>query len=186
MQLSVIICCHNPRIDYFARVLEALKAQTLSTDNWELLVVDNASEGSVAASHNISWHPNAHHVREENLGLTCARLRGIAEASADLLVFVDDDNVIAENYLDVATQIATDWRCLGAWGGQQLAEFEGGEPREAWISRRSAFERDRNVDDLSRGRRCKAVHGSTQEIPASRNCIGSRSDHTKILLAGRC
>ena len=132
MQLSVIICCHNPRIDYLARVLEALKAQTLSTDNWELLVVDNASEGSVAASYNISWHPNARHVREENLGLTCARLRGIAEASADLLVFVDDDNVLAENYLDVATQIATDWRCLGAWGGQQLAEFEGGEPREVW------------------------------------------------------
>ena len=122
MQLSVIICCHNPRIDYLARVLEALKAQTLSTDNWELLVVDNASEGSVAASYNISWHPNARHVREENLGLTCARMRGIAEASADLLVFVDDDNVLAENYLDVVTQIATDWRCLGAWGGQQLAE----------------------------------------------------------------
>src|SRR5438874_8183508 len=132
MQVSVIICCHNPRIDYLARVLEALKAQTLSTGNWELIVVDNASEGSVAASYKISWHPNGRHVREENLGLTCARLRGIAEASADLLVFVDDDNVLAENYLDVATQIATDWRCLGAWGGQQLAEFEGGESQEKW------------------------------------------------------
>jgi hypothetical protein len=132
MQLSVIICCHNPRRDYLVRVLEALKAQTFSTDNWELLVVDNASESSVAASHNISWHPNARHVREENLGLTCARLRGIAESSADLLVFVDDDNALAENYLDVAAQIAMDWRYLGAWGGQQLAEFEGGEPREVW------------------------------------------------------
>jgi len=97
-----------------------------------LLVVDNASERPVSASHNISWHPNARHVREENLGLTSARLRGIAESSADLLVFVDDDNVLAENYLDVATQIAMDRRYLGAWGGQQLAEFEGGEPREAW------------------------------------------------------
>ena len=132
MQVSVIICCHNPRRDYLARVLEALKAQTLSTNNWELLVVDNASERPVSASHNISWHPNARHVREENLGLTSARLRGIAESSADLLVFVDDDNVLAENYLDVATQIAMDRRYLGAWGGQQLAEFEGGEPREAW------------------------------------------------------
>ena len=93
MQLSVIICCHNPRRDYLERVLEALKAQTLSTDNWELLVVDNASESLVSASHNISWHPNARHVREENLGLTRARLRGIAESSADLLIFVDDDNV---------------------------------------------------------------------------------------------
>jgi GT2 family glycosyltransferase len=132
MQLSVIICCHNPRRDYLARVLEALKAQTLSTNNWELLVVDNASENPVSASHNISWHLNARHVREENLGLTRARLRGIAESKADLLVFVDDDNVLAKNYLDVASQITTDWPCLGAWGGQQLAEFEGGEPREVW------------------------------------------------------
>ena len=29
------------------RVLEALKAQTLSTNNWELLVVDNASKDPV-------------------------------------------------------------------------------------------------------------------------------------------
>ena len=96
MQLSVIICCHNPRSDYLERVLEALQAQTLSTNNWELLVVDNASENPVSASHNISWHPNARHVREENLGLTRARLRGIAESKADLLVFVDDDNVLAD------------------------------------------------------------------------------------------
>src|SRR2546430_6030560 len=80
MQLSVIICCHNPRMDYLARVLGALKAQTLSTDNWELLVVDNASKDPVSASHDISWHPKAHHVREMNLGLTHARLRGIAES----------------------------------------------------------------------------------------------------------
>ncbi len=132
MQLSVIICCHNPRRDYLARVLEALKAQMLSTNNWELLIVDNASENPVSASHNISWHPNARHVRKENVGLTRARLRGIAESSADLLIFVDDDNVLAENYLDATIQIATDWPYLGAWGGQQIPEFEGGEPREVW------------------------------------------------------
>jgi len=132
MQLSVIICCHNPRMDYLARVLGALKAQTLSTDNWELLVVDNASKDPVSASHDISWHPKAHHVREMNLGLTHARLRGIAESRGDLLIFVDDDNVLAENYLDIANQIATDWPCLGAWGGQHFPEFEGGFPVEKW------------------------------------------------------
>jgi len=132
MQLSVIICCHNPRRDYLARVLEALKAQTFSTDKWELLVVDNASKDPVSASHDISWHPNARHVREENLGLTLARLRGIAESSFDLLLFVDDDNVLDKDYFDVAVQIATDWPCLGAWGGQHFPEFEGRAPVEKW------------------------------------------------------
>jgi len=133
MRASVIVCCHNPRRDYLARVLAALKAQTLSKNNWELLVIDNASKDPVSVSHDVSWHPNARHFREENVGLTCARLRGVAESSADVLIFVDDDNVLAENYVEVATQIAIDWRCLGAWGGgQYLAEFEGGEPREDW------------------------------------------------------
>jgi len=131
-------------MDYLARVLKALKAQTLSTDNWELLVVDNTSKDPVSASHDISWHPNARHVREGRLGLTHARLRGIAESSADLLIFVDDDNVLAENYLDVAVQIATDWPCLGAWGGQHFPEFEGGAPVEKWKVNQwtSTFSRD--------------------------------------------
>ena len=132
MQLSVIICCHNPRRDYLDRVLTALKEQTLSTDNWELLVVDNASEHPVSASHNISWHPNARHVREENVGLTFARLRGITESSGDLLVFVDDDNVLQPDYLECTIALGEAWPIVGVWGGQQIPEFEGGEPREVW------------------------------------------------------
>src|SRR5437899_12875267 len=99
MQLSVIICCHNPRMDYLARVLKALKAQTLSTDNWELLVVDNTSKDPVYASHDISLHPNARHVREGRLGLTHARLRCIAESRATFLIFGDDYYVLYEKYL---------------------------------------------------------------------------------------
>jgi len=152
MQLSVIICCHNPRIDYLARVLEALKAQTFSTDSWELLVVDNASESFVAASHNISWHPNARHVREENLGLTCARLRGIAESSADLVVFVDDDNVLGPDYLATAVWLLQNHPWLGAIGGQILPEYE--VPPPEWLTR---YERLLAIRYLKRARWSNAV-----------------------------
>jgi len=37
--VSVIICTHNPRPDYLQRVLDALKAQTLPKENWELLLM---------------------------------------------------------------------------------------------------------------------------------------------------
>jgi glycosyltransferase involved in cell wall biosynthesis len=152
MQLSVIICCHNPRIDYLARVLEALKAQTFSTDNWELLVVDNASESLVAASHNISWHPNARHVREENLGLTCARLRGIAESSAELVMFVDDDNVLGTDYLATAIWLLQNHPWLGAIGGQILPEYE--VPPPEWLGR---YERLLAIRYLKRARWSNAV-----------------------------
>src|SRR4051794_8039818 len=93
-EISVIICSHNPRLDYLRRTLEALRAQTLSADRWELLVIDNASSLPLQRSADISWHPNASHIVESELGLGPARRRGIHEASAKLLVFVDDDNVL--------------------------------------------------------------------------------------------
>src|SRR3989442_702908 len=92
--ISVIICTHNPRPDYLERVLEALKAQTLSSEQWELVLVDNASRDQLSSWVQLSWHPQARCIRENELGLTPARLRGISEAVGKLFVFVDDDNVL--------------------------------------------------------------------------------------------
>jgi glycosyltransferase involved in cell wall biosynthesis len=47
----------------------------------------------------ISWHPRGRHVREDEIDVTAARMRGIRESSGDLLVFVDDDNVLAPDFL---------------------------------------------------------------------------------------
>jgi glycosyltransferase involved in cell wall biosynthesis len=132
MQVSVIICAHNPRKDYLARVIDGLKAQTSAVNEWELLLIDNASDEQLADAWDLSWHANARHLREEALGLIPARVRGIREATGDLLVFVDDDNVLEANYLECAIKIGEAWPVLGVWGGQQIPEFEGGETREVW------------------------------------------------------
>lgn len=105
MDISVIICTHNPREDYLRRVLDALARQTLPRHHWELLLIDNASTEPLDARWDLSWHPHARHVREEELGLTPARLRGIREATAPLLVFVDDDNVLAPDYFELAIRL---------------------------------------------------------------------------------
>jgi glycosyltransferase involved in cell wall biosynthesis len=63
-------------------------------------------------------------VREQQLGLTHARLRGISESSGETLVFVDDDNVLDPDYLERAKIIGDEWALIGAWGGQLVAEFE--------------------------------------------------------------
>ncbi|GAP95136.1 glycosyltransferase [Leptolyngbya sp. NIES-2104] len=129
--VSVIICTHNPRRDYLDRVLEALKQQTLRQEQWELLLIDNASDRVLADEIDLSWHFQAHHIREEQLGLTPARLRGIRESQAELLILVDDDNVLAPNYLETARDLSQQWTMIGAWGGQVLPEFE--EQSQAWI-----------------------------------------------------
>jgi GT2 family glycosyltransferase len=124
-EASVIICAHNPRPDYFRRVITALRDQTLSVTKWELLLVDNACDMPLALTWDISWHQNARHIRENELGISAARRRGLQEASADLLIFVDDDNVLERNYLLHAINIRNDWPILGVWGsGATLPEFE--------------------------------------------------------------
>lgn len=123
--LSVIICTHNPKPEYLIRVLDALKHQSLPQSEWELLLIDNASQSILAQSVDLSWHPHSRHIREETLGLTPARLRGIAEAQANILVFVDDDNILDSDYLTNVLKIAKEYPCLGAWGcGQSIPEFE--------------------------------------------------------------
>jgi glycosyltransferase involved in cell wall biosynthesis len=124
-RISVIICSHNPRGDYLRRALESLQAQTLHRGAWELLLVDNASEQRLADSWDLSWHPNHTHVREHKLGLTRARVRGIEEASGDLLIFVDDDNVLDPDYLERALDLERAHPHLRIFGAGVLdPEFE--------------------------------------------------------------
>ena len=130
-RISVIICSRNPRVDYLGRVLDCLKAQTVSKEEWELLLVDNCSERRLADVWDLSWHPQHAHIRENDLGLTAARLRGIREARGELLLFVDDDNLLAPDYLDRAAALARTYPDLGVFGAGVLEpEFEVPPPRQ--------------------------------------------------------
>lgn len=132
-KLSVITCAHNPRADYLTSVIEALNGQTLAKDGWEYLLIDNASNKELAGTIDLSWHPQARHVREEKLGLTHARLRGISESTGEILVFVDDDNVLDADYLAEVIRIAGDWPMIGAFSGQVRPQFEETPPE--WTRR---------------------------------------------------
>jgi glycosyltransferase involved in cell wall biosynthesis len=159
MQASVIICTHNPRPDYLRRVLDALKTQTLPKEQWELLLIDNASKEPLAKVWDLSWHPHARHIREDEVGLTPARLRGIKESTGELLVFVDDDNVLAQDYLEQAGRISFEFPKLGAWGGSIHPEFAI-QPHE-WMKPywRYLAIRDVNLDQWSN------LHSSTDILP---------------------
>jgi hypothetical protein len=128
MEVTVIVCTHNPRKDYLERVMQGLKGQSLERQRWELLVVDNASKEPVGERLNLDWHPGGRCVREERLGLTEARLRGIRESRGELLVFVDDDNVLGPGYLETALHLGRDWTRIGVYGGGIRPEFEHAPP----------------------------------------------------------
>jgi glycosyltransferase involved in cell wall biosynthesis len=129
--VSVLLPTRNPHPGRLNRTLAGLRAQTLPTGKWELILVDNGSDESLAGRFDPSWHPQARIVREDEAGLTPARLRGIAEAQAPLLVFVDDDNVLAPDYLERTLELFAKYSGLGAAGGKVLPEFEVVPP--SWI-----------------------------------------------------
>ena len=114
--LSVVICTHNPNIELLCEVLDALRQQTLHSSAWSLLLVDNASTRSIVAQLDLSWHPQSKVVSEKILGLTHARLRGIKENECDIIVFVDDDNILRNDYLAIVVEISREYPWLGAWG----------------------------------------------------------------------
>src|SRR5438128_12332900 len=124
LKLSVIICTHNPRMDYLTRVLQALKAQTLPKDQWELLLIDKASDQELARSWGLSWHPHGRHIREDKIGLNFARSRGFEEAEGEVAVFVDDDNVLANGWIEEVFRLFQSNPRLGACGGMTVPVYE--------------------------------------------------------------
>ena len=131
IKISVIICSHNPREVFLQRTLEALKSQSLPLEDWELLVIDNASDVPLRDRFALSWHPLARHLSEPRLGKLNAWLLGIREARGEFLIFVDDDNLLAKDYLEQALKIGRDRPHIGAWGGNIAPELE--KPLPAWI-----------------------------------------------------
>jgi len=124
--LTVIIPTHNPVPHRLERTLNALKSQTLTKGQWEVVVVDNGS--SPALDIRMDDFPDARIIREDSLGLTYARVCGFGVAQGNLLVLVDDDNVLDAGYLQTALEISKTHPSVGVFGGTNIPEFEAPLP----------------------------------------------------------
>jgi len=105
--------------------VEAIILQSLPQEKGELLIVDNNSNTSVKALPGFKWPTSVRHLNEANVGLISARIKGIKEAKAELLVFVDDDNYLKANYLEILINTMHSMPLLGVLGaGKIVPEFE--------------------------------------------------------------
>lgn len=121
--LSVVICTHHRGGESLGRCLEALRQQTLPCNDWDLLVIDNNSPIPVPAEW-LQWHPRARLLAESEPGLNAARRRALSEVQADLVLFVDDDNLLDADYLQQVLSLAQRHPNLGAFGGWATAVYE--------------------------------------------------------------
>jgi glucosyl-dolichyl phosphate glucuronosyltransferase len=132
--ISLIICTYN-RVPLLEQALRTVVAQTASDGlTWEALIVDNRSTDGTAEIARRFAEQSGHirYVREEQQGLSHARNRGIAEATGELLCFIDDDVLLPPDYVARAWQA---WKS-GTWGvagGRAIGNYE--MPCPAWATR---------------------------------------------------
>ncbi len=122
--VSVVLCAYNTPQEVLAATLQSLRTQDLPFAQWELIVIDNNSQPSLATYCEINWHPNARLVVEKAQGLAHARRRGYQESRSRLIIHSDDDNLLDPDYLSNALRIARDHPQIGAFGGQLVPRFE--------------------------------------------------------------
>ncbi len=120
--ITVCVCTHNPNPAIFGRCIASLRAQRLPPVPVEMLVIDNRSTPpiSVVVQGLSSFPYPVRVVREERIGLTQARFRGLEEARGNVLVFADDDNIFAPDYLVQVERLLRNRPEVGALGGRNL------------------------------------------------------------------
>lgn len=86
---------------YIGQSIKSVQNQTFT--EWELLIVnDGTKDGSreIAAAY-VQNDSRIRIIDKENGGLTSARLRGLREARGNYISFVDSDDTLAPDYLEV-------------------------------------------------------------------------------------
>jgi glycosyltransferase involved in cell wall biosynthesis len=132
--VSVVISTYNPDHGRLKRTLQGVMRQTLPSEQWELVVVDNASTIPLKmANLGLSAGRNITLTSEERLGLAYGRLAGVNRSGGSILVFVDDDNVIAPDYLQNSLSIFRRLPHVGLGGGKCVPEWECAAP-EPWVT----------------------------------------------------
>lgn len=136
-KVSIIICAYN-RANFVKQGLNALNNQTSEKHLYEVIIVDNNSkdETKEVCERFISSYPelNLRYVLETKQGLSFARNKGINEAQANIISYIDDDatarNDFVENLL-TAFESNPDFEALG---GRVEPIYENGK-EPLWMSK---------------------------------------------------
>ena len=120
VKVAVVIPTFN-RVDFLMKALDSLAEQTFPSDQFEVIVVDNASTD---ATHErvmdfADRHPNVKYVFEGTPGLNVARNAGWRASHALYIAFLDDDAIPVPE-----------------WVERIVLAFEQPEPRPACVGGR--------------------------------------------------
>ena len=135
--ISLIICTYN-RDKYIYDTLKYIANNEFSKEKYEIVLINNNStddtEQECFRFQKDFPECNFCYFIETNQGLSHARNRGIKEAKGEVLVFLDDDSFVDNNYLKNLEDNLKKNPDSAAFGGKITPLFESGVT-PTWLSK---------------------------------------------------
>jgi len=136
VDISVIIPTSS-RSQYLSAALSSILKQELKGGSYEVLVVDNSVAGNLrqyARDVNSQGQGSVSYTSEPRNGLHFARHAGAKGAKGSILVYVDDDVICPQGWLDAIHKRFLADRLAAVVGGKVILNFEVEPP--AWLTPR--------------------------------------------------
>jgi glycosyltransferase involved in cell wall biosynthesis len=139
--IDLIICTYN-HAPLLEKALEAISRQNVSAEiGWQVLVVNNNCTDQtpeVVEKFAKNFPVPLKTIVETKQGLHHARICGIKNTEGDWAAFVDDDCLIAENFVEEIAKFVAEYPDCGAFGAKIILEWEIEPPLYA-LRRKWAF-----------------------------------------------
>ncbi len=140
--VSVVVCCYNS-VARLPPTLAHLARQRVPEEiPWEVVVIDNASTDETAATAATSWYAQGvdvpfRVVAQPKPGLSAAREMGLHVSAHDVVIFCDDDNWLAEDYVQRAYTAMQANPSVAVLGGRGAPALVGDPP--TWFARYATY-----------------------------------------------
>ena len=136
--ITVAICTYD-RYEVLHECIEAVLAQDLPADQYEIMVVDNTAptgtlgEKRAASAAKYADNPRVNYITVDTAGLSNARNVAATTSTAKYIAYIDDDAVAVPHWL---SQLVAVFQKTGAGvvGGKAVPRFE--IPRPSWLDDR--------------------------------------------------
>lgn len=134
VKISAIICTFN-RAGYLPKSIQSLVNQTLKTDSYEIIVIDNCSTDDTKkiVTEDFADIANLLYIYEPIQGLSQARNTGWQKARGEYIAYLDDDAIACDRWLEkIIEAFETVTPKPGVVGGKIEPIWE--VPRPSWLS----------------------------------------------------
>lgn len=136
IRLSIVICTYNPLSKHFNQVIDCI-GKAIENETVDCIIVDNSSVPEIRSRKDIRIPPWARVIREMKSGQIYARIAGARESRSDWIIYVDDDNLLAPNFISAAREYILNFPNAGVFTSSISPVYET-EP-ESWTRKYTQF-----------------------------------------------